>query len=165
MQQAPQAKTSGTLDTEEIDRFARLSSEWWDARGKFRALHRIGPARLSFLRDEMVGHFRRRGAGEVGLQPLQGLSVLDVGCGGGLIAEPLARMGARVTGLDPAVENIEAARCHAAGQGLDIAYRAGRVEELLVEGLAFDAVVCLEVVEHVPDPGAFLRASAAVLRP
>ncbi|HKD58122.1 MAG TPA: bifunctional 2-polyprenyl-6-hydroxyphenol methylase/3-demethylubiquinol 3-O-methyltransferase UbiG [Hyphomicrobiaceae bacterium] len=164
MQQAPQAKTSGTLDTEEIDRFARLSSEWWDARGKFRALHRIGPARLSFLRDAMVGHFGRR-AGEAGLRPLQGLSVLDVGCGGGLIAEPLARMGARVTGLDPAVENIEAARRHAAGQGLDIAYRAGRVEELAAEGLAFDAVVCLEVVEHVPDPGAFLAACAAVVRP
>src|SRR5215472_943114 len=164
MQQARQAKAPGTLDTEEIDRFARLSSEWWDARGKFRALHRIGPARLSFLRDAMVGHFGRR-AGEAGLRQLQGLSVLDVGCGGGLIAEPLARMGARVTGLDPAVENIEAARRHAAGQSLDIAYRAGRVEELLVEGLAFDAVVCLEVVEHVPDPSAFLAACAALVRP
>jgi 2-polyprenyl-6-hydroxyphenyl methylase/3-demethylubiquinone-9 3-methyltransferase len=164
MQQARQAKAPGTLDTEEIDRFARLSSEWWDARGKFRALHRINPARLSFLRDAMVGHFGCRG-GEGGVRPLQGLSVLDVGCGGGLIAEPLARMGARVTGLDPAVENIEAARRHAAGQGLDIAYRAGRVEELAVEGLAFDAVVCLEVVEHVPDPCAFLAACAAVVRP
>src|SRR5215475_26852 len=164
MQQAPQAKTSGTLDTEEIDRFARLSSERWDARGKFRALHRIGPARLSFLRDAMVGHFGRR-AGEAGLRPLQGLSVLDVGCGGGLIAEPLARLGARVTGLDPAVENIEAARCHAAGQGLDIAYRVGRVEALAAEGLAFDAVVCLEVLEHVPDPGAFLATCTAVVRP
>ena len=164
MQQAPQAKIPGTLDTEEIDRFARLSCEWWDARGKFRVLHRIGPARLSFLRDAMVGRFGRRG-GEGGMRPLQGLSVLDVGCGGGLIAEPLARMGARVTGLDPAVENIEAARRHAAGQSLDIAYRAGRVEELLVEGLAFDAVVCLEVVEHVPDPSAFLAACAALVRP
>jgi 2-polyprenyl-6-hydroxyphenyl methylase/3-demethylubiquinone-9 3-methyltransferase len=165
MQQAPQANPPGTLDTEEIDRFARLSREWWDPRGKFRALHRIGPARLAFLRDELVGHFGRSGAGKVGLQPLQGLSVLDVGCGGGLIAEPLARMGARVTGLDPAVETIEAARRHAAGQGLDITYRAGRVEALAVEGLAFDAVVCLEVLEHVPDAGAFLAACAAVVRP
>src|SRR5215470_13010993 len=164
MQQAPQAKPSGTLDTEEIDRFARLSSEWWDARGKFRALHRIGPARLSFLRDAMVGHFGRR-AGEAGLRPLHGLSVLDVGCGGGLIAEPLARMGARVTGLDPAVENIEAARRHAAGQGLAIDYRAGRVEELTAAGWTFDAVVCLEVLEHVPDPGAFLAALANLVRP
>jgi 2-polyprenyl-6-hydroxyphenyl methylase/3-demethylubiquinone-9 3-methyltransferase len=165
MQHPPQANAPGTLDTEEIDRFARLSSEWWDPRGKFGALHRIGPARLAFLRDQMVGHFGRRWAGEVGLRPLHGLSVLDVGCGGGLIAEPLARMGARVTGLDPAVANIEAARRHAEGQGLAIAYRAGRVEELAVEGLAFDAVVCLEVVEHVPDPGAFVAACAALVRP
>jgi 2-polyprenyl-6-hydroxyphenyl methylase/3-demethylubiquinone-9 3-methyltransferase len=164
MQQAPQANASGTLDAQEIDRFARLSSEWWDPRGKFRALHRIGPARLTFLRDEMVRHFGRQ-AGAGGLRPLNGMSVVDVGCGGGLIAEPLARMGACVTGLDPAVENIEAARRHAAGQGLDIDYRAGRVEELAAEGLAFDAVVCLEVVEHVPDPGVFLAACAALVRP
>jgi 2-polyprenyl-6-hydroxyphenyl methylase / 3-demethylubiquinone-9 3-methyltransferase len=165
MQHPPHANAPGTLDGEEVDRFARLSREWWNPRGKFGALHRIGPARLAFLRDEMVGHFARRGGGEVGLRPLQGLGVLDVGCGGGLIAEPLARMGASVTGLDPAVENIEAARRHAAGQGLSIAYRAGRVEELAVEGLTFDAVVCLEVVEHVPDPGAFLAACAALVRP
>jgi 2-polyprenyl-6-hydroxyphenyl methylase / 3-demethylubiquinone-9 3-methyltransferase len=165
MQQAPQANTSGMLDTEEIDRFARLSCEWWDPRGKFRALHRIGPARLTFLRDEMIRLFGRRQAGAGGLRPLQGLSLLDVGCGGGLIAEPLARMGACVTGLDPAVENIEAARRHAAGQSLDIDYRAGRVEELAAEGLAFDAVVSLEVVEHVPDASAFLAACAALVRP
>jgi 2-polyprenyl-6-hydroxyphenyl methylase / 3-demethylubiquinone-9 3-methyltransferase len=165
MQQAPPASTPATLDREEIDRFARLASEWWDARGKFRALHRIGPARLAFVRDEMVRHFARGQSGPGGLRPLAGLNVLDVGCGGGLISEPLARMGARVTGLDPAVETIQAARRHAAGQGLAIAYRAGRVEELAAEGLAFDAVVCLEVVEHVPDPGAFLGASAALLRP
>ena len=165
MQHAPQANPPGTLDTEEVDRFARLSREWWDPRGKFGALHRIGPARLSFLRDQLVGHFGGRGARGEGLRPLQGLSLLDVGCGGGLIAEPLARLGARVTGLDPAAENVAAARRHAAGQGLDIAYRAGRVEELAIEGLAFDAVVCLEVVEHVPDPGAFLAACAGLVRP
>jgi len=165
MHHAPQPNPPGTLDTEEVDRFARLSREWWDPRGKFGALHRIGPARLSFLRDQLVGHFGGRGTRAEGLRPLQGLSVLDVGCGGGLIAEPLARLGARVTGLDPAAENVAAARRHAAGQGLDIAYRAGRVEELAVEGLAFDAVVCLEVVEHVPDPGAFLAACAGLVRP
>src|SRR5215470_13358928 len=132
------------LDSEEIDRFARLASEWWDARGKFRALHRIGPARLGFVRDAMICHFALGEARRGGLRRLEGLSVLDVGCGGGLISEPLARMGARVTGLDPAAENIEAARRHAAGQGLDIDYRAGRVEELALEGLAFDAVLALE---------------------
>jgi 2-polyprenyl-6-hydroxyphenyl methylase/3-demethylubiquinone-9 3-methyltransferase len=152
-----------TLDREEVDRFARLASEWWDPGGKFRALHRIGPARLTFLRDEMVRHFGLAGGG---LRPLAGLRVLDVGCGGGLICEPLARLGARVAGLDPAPETIEAARRHAAGQGLDIDYRAGRVEELgATEAGAFDAVTCLEVVEHVPDPAAFLAACAGLLRP
>jgi 2-polyprenyl-6-hydroxyphenyl methylase / 3-demethylubiquinone-9 3-methyltransferase len=158
---APAART-GTLDPEEIDRFARLASEWWDPRGKFRALHRIGPARLSFLRDEMLRHFVRPASG---MRPLQGLHILDVGCGGGLICEPLARLGGSVTGLDPAAENVEAAGRHAAGAGLEIDYRAGRVEDLEGEGRTFDAVVCLEVVEHVPDQAAFLKACAALVRP
>jgi 2-polyprenyl-6-hydroxyphenyl methylase/3-demethylubiquinone-9 3-methyltransferase len=162
MSQSSTGDPTGTLDPAERDRFARLAAEWWDPRGKFRALHRIGPARLAFLRDELVRHF---GLAPSGLRPLVGLSILDVGCGGGLISEPLARLGARVTGLDPAPENIEAARRHTAGQGLDIDYRAGRVEELAAEGMTFDAVVCLEVVEHVPDPAAFLKISAGLVRP
>jgi 2-polyprenyl-6-hydroxyphenyl methylase/3-demethylubiquinone-9 3-methyltransferase len=153
---------SATLDPVERDRFAALADEWWDARGKFRPLHQIGPARLTFLRDELVRHFSRTPSAP---RPLAGLSVLDVGCGGGLISEPLTRLGAAVTGLDPAPENVEAARRHAAGQGLAIAYRAGRVEDLAAEGLAFDAVVCLEVVEHVPDVGAFLATCAPLVRP
>src|SRR5262249_20550859 len=100
----PPVPPPATLDAAEIDRFARLSSEWWDARGKFRALHRIGPARLGFLRDEMLRHFGRGPARAHSLRPLDGLRVLDVGCGGGLITEPLARLGARVMGLDPALE-------------------------------------------------------------
>ena len=154
--------SAGTLDPGEVDRFARLASEWWDPRGKFRALHRIGPARLTFLRDEMARHFALTGTG---LRSLEGLRVLDVGCGGGLICEPLTRLGARVTGLDPAPENIEAARRHAIGQGLDIDYRAGRVEELEAEAAAFDAVVCLEVIEHVPDVAAFLKTCSTLVRP
>ena len=162
MSQGSTGDLAGTLDPAERDRFARLASEWWDARGKFRALHRIGPARLAFLRDELLRHFALAPSG---LRPLAGLSILDVGCGGGLISEPLARLGGRVTGLDPAAENIEAARRHAAGQGLDIDYRAGRIEELATDGATFDAVVCLEVVEHVPDPAAFLKISAGLVRP
>src|SRR5688572_24653732 len=154
-------RTTATLDRAEIDRFARLASEWWDAGGKFRALHRIGPARLAFLRDELVRHFAR----PPGMRSLEGLSLLDVGCGGGLISEPLARLGARVTGLDPAAENIEAARRHAAGERLAIDYRAGRAEDLLAEVSTFDALVCLEVVEHVPDPAAFLKVCAGLVRP
>jgi 2-polyprenyl-6-hydroxyphenyl methylase/3-demethylubiquinone-9 3-methyltransferase len=162
MRQANSGDLTGTLDPAERDRFARLAAEWWDAKGEFRALHRIGPARLAFLRDELVRHFGRAAAG---LRPLQELTVLDVGCGGGLIAEPLTRLGAQVTGLDPAAETIEAARRHAAGQGLAIDYRAGRIEDLAAEGATFDAVVCLEVVEHVPDPAAFLKTAAALVRP
>jgi 2-polyprenyl-6-hydroxyphenyl methylase / 3-demethylubiquinone-9 3-methyltransferase len=162
MQQGTPGRSSATLDAEEIDRFARLASEWWDPRGKFRTLHRIGPARLGFLRDEMLRHFA---LGQPATRPLAGLRALDVGCGGGLICEPLARLGARVTGLDPAVENIEAARRHASGQGLVIDYRTGRVEDLVAEGITFDAVVCLEVVEHVPNAGAFLASCAALVRP
>jgi 2-polyprenyl-6-hydroxyphenyl methylase/3-demethylubiquinone-9 3-methyltransferase len=155
---APEA----TLDDAEIARFARHAEDWWDEKGKFRPLHQIAPVRLAFLRDEMVRHFglapRRR-------RPLEGLEVLDVGCGGGLICEPLARLGARVSGLDPAPESIAAARRHAAGQGLAIDYRLGRIEDLAAEARRFDALVCLEVIEHVPDPAAFLSTAAVLLRP
>src|SRR5262245_25195319 len=151
-----------TIDLAERDRFAALASEWWDPLGKFRPLHQIGPARLTFLRDELVRHFRRPAGG---LRPLDGLRLLDVGCGGGLIAEPLARLGATVTGLDPGQENIEAARQHAVGQGLAIDYVSGRVEDLAGQGLSYDAVICLEVIEHVPDVGAFLGTCARLVRP
>ena len=152
-----------TLDPAELDRFGRLASEWWDANGKFRTLHQIGPARLTFLRDQLLGHF---GGGQgAGLRSLERLSILDVGCGGGLVCEPLARLGAAMTGIDPAAENIEAARRHAAGQNLDIDYRVARIEDLVAEGRSFDAVTCLEVVEHVPDVGAFLKICAALVRP
>src|SRR5262245_65996095 len=126
MPMPPQAP-GPTLDPVERDRFAALASEWWDPRGKFRPLHQIGPARLTFLRDELVRHFGKPAGG---LRPLQGLRLLDVGCGGGLISEPLARLAATVTGLDPASESIEAARQQACAQGLAIDYRAGRLDDL-----------------------------------
>jgi 2-polyprenyl-6-hydroxyphenyl methylase / 3-demethylubiquinone-9 3-methyltransferase len=166
MQQGPHSRPpaphGSTLDAREVERFARLCEEWWDEKGKFRPLHEITPLRLAFLRGEMVRHFARSADLR---RPLAGLKVLDVGCGGGLICEPLARLGADVCGLDPSPENIEAARRHAAGQRLNIDYRVGRVEELGVEGLSFDAVVCLEVIEHVPDSAPFLKACAALMRP
>lgn len=145
-----------------------MASEWWDATGKFRPLHQLGPARLQFIRDELVQHFERAapGARTPPLRPLTGLTILDVGCGGGLVSEPLARMGARVLGIDPGRENVEAARAHAEGQaGLELVYRVATVEELAAEGLTVDAVVCLEVVEHVPDVGAFLTSCASLVRP
>jgi 2-polyprenyl-6-hydroxyphenyl methylase/3-demethylubiquinone-9 3-methyltransferase len=162
---APSQKTA-TLDPAEIERFGRLAAEWWDTDGKFRTLHQIGPARMTFLRDQLLRHFgRQAGASGPPGKPLAGLAILDIGCGGGLVCEPLARLGATVTGVDPALENVEAARRHAEAQELAITYRAARVEELAAEGATFDAVCCLEVVEHVPDVGAFLRTCAALVRP
>ncbi|MGE5267853.1 MAG: bifunctional 2-polyprenyl-6-hydroxyphenol methylase/3-demethylubiquinol 3-O-methyltransferase UbiG, partial [Deltaproteobacteria bacterium] len=152
---------SPNVDEAEVERFRRIASEWWDAKGKFRPLHQLAPARLAFVRDELVRHFELKGTG---LKPLKGLTLLDVGCGGGLVSEPLARMGARVTGLDPGRENVEAARAHAAGQtgpgGLDLSYRIGTIEDLAAEGAQFDAVVSLEVIEHVPDVGGFIKTCA-----
>ena len=153
---------SSTLDPAEIARFERMAAEWWDANGKFRPLHKLGPARLTFVRDEILAHYGRPAGG---LRPLKGLTLLDIGCGGGLMSEPLARLGAQVTGLDPGRENIEAARRHAEGQGLGIDYRVGLVEDLAGAGEQFDVVSCLEVVEHVPDVPAFLTACAQVLKP
>ena len=155
-------QTQSTVDADEVARFAALASEWWDPHGKFRPLHKIGPARLTFVRDEIKAHF---GIEDAGLRPLVGLSILDIGCGGGLISEPLARLGGSVTGLDPARQSIEAARQHADGQGLDLTYRAGLAEELADEGALFDVVLCLEVVEHVPDVAAFAKTCARLVKP
>jgi 2-polyprenyl-6-hydroxyphenyl methylase/3-demethylubiquinone-9 3-methyltransferase len=159
---AAEPQATATFDPAEIERFARSAAEWWDTRGKFRTLHRIGPARMTFLRDALLRHFGRTAGGA---RPLAGLSMLDIGCGGGLVCEPLARLGAGVTGIDPALESIEAARRHAEAQGLAISYRVARVEDLAAEGHTFDAVSCLEVVEHVPDVGAFLKTCGGLVRP
>jgi 2-polyprenyl-6-hydroxyphenyl methylase / 3-demethylubiquinone-9 3-methyltransferase len=158
MTHAPNA----TLDRDEVARFAKLADEWWDANGSFKPLHRINPTRLTYIRDQLCRTFGRdpkTGAS------LQGLSVLDIGCGGGLVAEPLARLGAAVTGIDPASENIEAAKAHAKGAGLDITYRPATAEALAKEGGAFDAVLLLEVVEHVPDVPLFLKTVAPLVKP
>ena len=149
-----------TLDDKEVERFSRLASEWWDPQGNFRPLHQIGPPRLSFIREQAVAHFARDAKA---LRPLGGLTALDIGCGGGLVAEPLARMGAKVTAIDPSERNIAIAKGHAEAQGLAIAYRAARIEDLVGEGLTFDIVACLEVVEHVPDPAKFVGECAALI--
>ncbi len=150
------------LDPAEVERFRRMADEWWDAAGKFKPLHKLGPTRLTFVRDEIVRHFGRVSGG---LKPLKDLTILDIGCGGGLVSEPLTRMGAIVTGIDPGAETIAAARAHAEPQGLSIDYRAALAEDLASEGLTFDVVVCLEVVEHVPDVGAFIKTCASLVRP
>ncbi len=153
---------SATLDPREVERFEAIAGQWWDEAGKFRPLHRQGPARLAFIRDFLLEHFaRQRNA----LACLKGLSILDVGCGGGLVSEPLSRLGAQVTGIDPTIEAISVARRHAESQGLNIDYRVATVEDMLAAGARFDAVVCLEVVEHVPDVAAFLKTLAGLVRP
>lgn len=159
---ADSAASDRTIDADEVARFSRIATEWWDPDGKFRPLHQIGPPRLSFIRDAAVARLGLDGAA---LRPLVGLTALDIGCGGGLVSEPLTRMGAKVTGIDPSERNIAVARGHAEPQGLQIDYRAARVEDLAAEGKTFDIVACLEVVEHVPDVPAFVGECAKLVRP
>jgi len=156
------SQSDSTLDEREVERFRALAAKWWDPEGEFAPLHAIGPERLRFLREQLVRHFGRDGNAP---RPLEGLRIADIGCGGGLVSEPLARLGANVTGIDPAEENVAAARAHAADSRLDIDYRAARVEDLAAEGAQFDAVIGLEVVEHVPDVRAFIGVCAQVVRP
>jgi 2-polyprenyl-6-hydroxyphenyl methylase/3-demethylubiquinone-9 3-methyltransferase len=159
---AAPAEKSPTLDRDEVARFGKLADEWWDETGPFRPLHQINPVRLTYIRDQLCRHFGR----DPKAPPcLTGLSVLDIGCGGGLVAEPLARLGANVTGIDPAPENIAAAKAHAAGAGLDIAYFAATAEEVVVARDSFDAVLVLEVIEHVPDVPAFVKRIAPLVKP
>ena len=149
-----------TIDAEEIARFDALAADWWDTRGPMAPLHRLNPARLGFLRDEACDHF---GRDPRVLRPLADLRAVDVGCGAGLLAEPLARMGAEVVAIDAAGENIAAARRHAEQAGLAIDYRQATAADLA--GEAFDLVVCMEVIEHVPDQPALVADLVALARP
>ncbi len=153
---------SSTLDADEVARFAAMADEWWDPHGKFRPLHDLNPVRLTFIRDSLCAHF---GLDSSAPRSFEGLTIADIGCGGGLLCEPMFRLGARVTGLDPASESIEAARIHAQAQGLDITYRADLAETLIEEGALFDAVFAMEVVEHVPDVPEFAKVAASLVRP
>jgi len=156
------AQSDSTMDEREVERFRVLAAKWWDPHGEFGPLHAIGPQRMRFLREQLVRQFS---CDDSAARPLAGLRIADIGCGGGLVSEPLARLGAGVTGIDPGEENVAAARAHAAASGLEIDYRATRVEELASEGAQFDAVIALEVVEHVPDVRAFIGVCAQIVRP
>ncbi|HWA00711.1 MAG TPA: bifunctional 2-polyprenyl-6-hydroxyphenol methylase/3-demethylubiquinol 3-O-methyltransferase UbiG [Caulobacterales bacterium] len=149
-----------TLDPAEIEKFSALARQWWDPNGPFGALHRMNPVRLGFLRERAAAHFRAAGR-----QPLAGLGVLDIGCGGGLISAPLARLGGKVTGADASEEAIGAARAHASQAGLDIDFRVSSAEALAADGRRFDLVVAMEVVEHVADVALFLGAASALIKP
>ena len=153
---------TASVDPDEIARFSALADEWWDPAGKLRALHRLNPTRLAFIRDRVAGHLGRDPLGE---RPLRDLGVLDIGCGGGLLAEPLARLGAAVTGIDASETNVKSAARHAAESGLEIDYRLATAEELAAAGEAFPVVLNMEVVEHVADLDSFMGASAALVAP
>lgn len=152
-----------SIDPGEIERFSRIAAEWWDPRGKFGPLHKFNPVRLGFIRDEALARFGRdpRAA-----KPFEGLRLLDIGCGGGLLCEPMTRLGFAVTGVDAAEKNIAVARTHAAEHLLEIDYRCDTAEALLADGVEpFDVVLNMEVIEHVADPGAYLRDCASLVAP
>lgn len=153
---------AGTRDAEEIARFDAHAADWWREDGKFQPLHRLNPLRLAYIRDAVCGH---TGRGAAAVRPLAGLRTLDAGCGGGILSEPLARMGAQVTGVDASSGAVKAARQHALAAELAIDYRQGAVEDLAAQGEKYDLVCALEIVEHVASPDAFVAALAAVTRP
>ncbi|MFN3837150.1 MAG: bifunctional 2-polyprenyl-6-hydroxyphenol methylase/3-demethylubiquinol 3-O-methyltransferase UbiG [Brevundimonas sp.] len=152
-----------SIDPADVARFSAQAAEWWDAKGPFAPLHRFNPARLKLIREQLCA---RLGRDVNAIRPFEGLTLLDVGCGGGLIAEPMRRMGFDVSAIDASSENIGTARAHADMVGLDIAYRAATVEQIEAEGAGpFDVVLTMEVIEHVADPQAFVRACSRLVRP
>jgi 2-polyprenyl-6-hydroxyphenyl methylase / 3-demethylubiquinone-9 3-methyltransferase len=154
--------TGSTLDPAEVERFAAHSASWWDPYGSFRPLHQLNPIRLRFVRQELIAHFGRDSRS---LKPFEGLTLCDVGCGGGLIAEPMARLGFKVTGIDADDKAIAVARTHASSSGLDVDYSSDTAESLVHRTRLFDVVLALEIVEHVANPDAFLAACGALVKP
>ena len=151
---------SGTIDPKEAAHFGRLAAEWWDPRGESAMLHKLNPVRLAYIRSAIDHHWAEAGSAR---KPLAGRSAIDVGCGAGLLTEPLARLGAKVTGLDAAAENVAAASAHAQAVGLEVDYRNADIETL--QGETFDLVTSMEVIEHVTDPAAFVAALERALAP
>jgi 2-polyprenyl-6-hydroxyphenyl methylase/3-demethylubiquinone-9 3-methyltransferase len=163
--------TSATVDPQEVERFAAHAQAWWDPQGSFRPLHRLNPVRLDYIRQHLTAHFGRNISS---LRPFDGLALLDIGCGGGLVAEPMSRLGFAVTAVDADDQAIAVARAHAAATGLSIDYRIAAPEWMAGEsmagesmagiGLRFDAVLALEIIEHVADPEVFLGSVGALVR-
>ena len=155
-------RRASTIDTAEVDRFSRHAADWWDARGPMAALHKFNPVRLAYIRDQAAERF---GRDPKKLNCLKGLRMLDIGCGGGILSEPLARLGAVMVGADPAKENIEVARAHAEDSGVAVDYRATTAEALAEACESFDVVLAMEVVEHVADVDLFVSACASMVKP
>jgi 2-polyprenyl-6-hydroxyphenyl methylase/3-demethylubiquinone-9 3-methyltransferase len=153
---------SSSVDETEVERFSRLAATWWDPRGPMAPLHKFNPVRLAYIRDKAVEHF----GGDVRkLDCLKGLRMLDIGCGGGILSEPLARLGAQMVGADPSAENVAVAGAHASDNSLTIDYRSTTAEELAAAGERFDVVLAMEVVEHVVDVNAFVAVCASMVKP
>ena len=151
-----------TIDESEVERFSAMAAEWWNPRGKFRPLHKFNPVRLAYIRDQVAARF---GRDPNVARPFEGLRFLDIGCGGGLLCEPMARLGAEVVGVDPSETNIEVARLHAAESGVAIDYRATTAEALADAGETFDVILNMEVVEHVADMDLFIGKCGEMLKP
>jgi 2-polyprenyl-6-hydroxyphenyl methylase / 3-demethylubiquinone-9 3-methyltransferase len=154
--------TTTTVNDAEIAKFTAMAEQWWDPKGKFRPLHKFNPVRLAYIRDNMVRHFGRDPSS---IRPFEGLRVLDVGCGGGLLCEPLTRLGATVTGIDAAERNIAIASIHAEQSGFEIDYRATTSEALVAAGESFDVVLNMEVVEHVDNVPLYMKSCADLVVP
>jgi len=154
------APQNSTVDNDEIERFSRIAEEWWDENGKFKPLHRMNPVRLKYIRDAVAAHYKKD---TNAVKCLSGLTLLDIGCGGGLLCEPLSRLGAKVTGIDAAEKNIKVASLHAEKMGLDITYECKPAEQM---GKAtFDVVLAMEIVEHVSDVPTFLKEVSKLVKP
>lgn len=151
-----------TIDQSEVDRFSAMAAEWWNPTGKFKPLHKFNPVRLSFIREKVCENFGRDPKNN---RAFEGLRFLDIGCGGGLLSEPMARMGADVVGADPSEKNVRIAQTHAAETGVSVDYRAVTAEQLAEAGETFDVVLNMEVVEHVADVDLFISTCASMVRP
>ncbi|WP_321344567.1 bifunctional 2-polyprenyl-6-hydroxyphenol methylase/3-demethylubiquinol 3-O-methyltransferase UbiG [Breoghania sp.] len=154
--------TKTTVDDAEVARFSAMADDWWDPTGDFRPLHKFSPVRLGYIKEHVSAHFGRKATDP---HAFKGLRCLDIGCGGGLLSEPMTRLGATMVGVDPSPVNIEVARLHAERSGLDIDYRAATAEDLAADGEMFDVVFNMEVVEHVADVPAYLEACAQMVKP
>ncbi len=155
-------ETAGTIDDSEVARFSAMAEQWWDPAGKFKPLHKFNPVRLAYIKQEVCRRFDRD---PKATNAFNGLRFLDIGCGGGLLSEPMARLGAEVVGADPSETNIEIARLHMQSSGLEIDYRSTTAEALAADGETFDVILNMEVIEHVADVPLFLKATSSMVRP
>ena len=156
------AAAATTLDPSEVEKFSKMAAEWWNPKGKFGVLHVFNPVRLGYIKEQVCARFARD---PFDRRPFAGLRVLDIGCGGGLLSEPMARLGADVVGVDPSEKNIKTASVHAAEQKLAIDYRTGLAEDVAASGEQFDVILNMEVIEHVADPAQFTRICCSMLKP